>query len=130
MHLRSLKPAISNRKFWRGAVKPGPILLLTLLASTFSAAHAQDHAADQWDRCAAFGPDFAPVESSDNCARVSGHVRVQFGPNSGWGPGKASPDGRLPAGPAHANFYGAPRSIETPSPQERVLLRPRTVGGL
>jgi hypothetical protein len=106
------------------------MLLLTLMAS---AAQAQDRAADRWDRCAAFGPDFAPVESSDSCARVSGHVRVQFGPNSGWGAAKAHgalSDNLLPTGPANANFNGAPRSIETPSPQERVLLRPRTVGGL
>jgi len=142
MHLRSLNPAKSNRQIWRGALKPAPILLLMLLASAFSAAHGQDRAADRWDRCAAFGPDFAPVESSDHCARVSGHVRVPFGPNSGWGAAKlneASPDGLLPAGPAlaqipavpaHANFNGAPRNIETPSPQERVLLRPRTLGGL
>jgi hypothetical protein len=138
MHLRSLKSAKSNRQIWRGAFKPAPILLLTLLASAFSATHArdaraQDRAADRWDRCAAFGPDFAPVESSDHCARVSGHVRVPFGPNSGWGAAKvneALPDGFLPTGPASANFKGAPRSIETPSPQERVLLRPRTVGGL
>ena len=137
MPLRSLKPAKSNRPTRRGAaslIYPSPLLLLTLLAPALfaSAAQAQDRAADRWDRCAAFGPDFAPIESSDNCARLGGHVRVPFGPNSGWSEtaNDGPREGRLPAGPAHANFNATAHSIEAPASRDRVLLRPRAFGGL
>ena len=53
--------------------------------------------------CAGFGPGFVPVQGSDTCVRVSGHVRVEYG------------FGRAGTIPNHGSDYGVSSYLQPES---------------
>jgi hypothetical protein len=55
---------------------------LILASTTFAADRAVPSGAGRWmalDKCATHGPGFTSVESTTDCVKIGGHVRVKFG---------------------------------------------------
>lgn len=58
------------------------ILTLLFVPSAFSFEKQVPKNAARWlarDNCASYGPGFTSIEGTHDCARIGGHMRVEFG---------------------------------------------------
>lgn len=83
------------------AYSASSLIILVFGSAAFAADRSLPNGAARWmalDNCAAYGPEFTSVEGTQACAKIGGHVRVEFGSrNFGqatdheWGRGGTAP---------------------------------------
>ncbi|MGB8278161.1 MAG: hypothetical protein WCF20_09585 [Methylovirgula sp.] len=64
------------------AYSASSLFILVFGPAAFAADRSLPDGAARWmalDNCAAYGPEFTSVEGTQACAKIGGHVRVEFG---------------------------------------------------
>ncbi len=104
------------------AYSASSLFILVFGAAAFAADRSLPDGAARWmalDNCAAYGPDFTSVEGTKTCAKIGGHVRVEFGShnfgqatdqatNHEWGRGGTAPAAMRTEGLVGADPSGLP----------------------
>ncbi|MBV8850377.1 MAG: porin [Methylobacteriaceae bacterium] len=106
-----------------------------LIVATSTSASAQGSRASVGEHkinpCSIYGSDFVPVEGTNTCARIGGHIRVEIGVGNGLRNGfaRSDSDGTRPAAlNSDANGVATDPGYEVPS-DSRTHLRVRELPG-